>query len=126
MEKTFKQKVVGKAKKGSHLEHERILLEEDSFTYYQTSLDSVLDLLNPEAVKTYLEKAYEAPWLNRFRKELGKTIEAVWVDEPHFKPPLLPWSNKLPELFEQKWGYSIRENLASLFSKVGDFRKVRH
>ena len=126
LEKAFKQKVVRKAKKGPHLEHEKILLEEDSFTYYQTSLDSILDLLNPEAVKTYLEKAYEVPWFDRFRKEFGKTVETVWVDEPHFKPPLLPWSNKLPELFKQKWGYSITENLPSLFSKVGDFRKVRH
>ena len=37
-----------------------------------------------------------------FQDEFGKTIVSVWVDEPHFSPPDLPWTRN-SELFRQEW-----------------------
>jgi len=78
----------------------------------------VLDLLNPETVTTYLEKAYKP--LLRFKDEFGHTVEAIWVDEPLIKvaqgiTPALPWTKDFPTLFKERWGYSILEHIRSLF-----------
>ena len=89
----------------------------------------VLDLLNPETVTTYLEKAYKP--LLRFKDEFGHTVEAIWVDEPLIKvaqgiTPALPWTKDFPTLFKERWGYSILEHIRSLFSEEGEFIKIRH
>ena len=107
-------------------EDERTLTEDDRYVYVERKIGHVLDLLNPEAVDDYLEKAYAETWLTRFGQEFGRTIEAVWVDEPHFRPPLLPWSTELPGRFEAKWGYAITDHLPALFAERKDFEKVRH
>ena len=105
---------------------EKVLAEDDSYIYVERKLPHVLDLLNPDAVDDYLKKAYEETWLNRFGQEFGRTIEAVWVDEPHFRPPVLPWSGELPGRFSEKWGYAVTAHLPSLFAQTGDFKGVRH
>jgi hypothetical protein len=106
--------------------NERVLAEDEGYRYVEQTLPHVLDLLNPAAVDGYLEGAYEAPWLARFGLEFGRTIEAVWVDEPHFRPPLLPWSEALPARFQARWGYDLAGQLPSLFAPLGDYRAVRH
>jgi len=103
-----------------------VLAEADQYAYCVRSLGHVLDLLNPGAVTSYLDLAYIKPWYGRFGKQFGKTVEAIWVDEPHFRPPLLPWCERLPEAFRKQWGYDLADHLPSLFRPVGDFRKVRH
>jgi len=118
--------VARKAKDEEPEEGDTLLCEDDEYRYYQRVHGTVLDLLNPQAVYEYLDLAYKEPWGDRFGDEFGKTVEAIWVDEPHFRPPLLPWSPSLPERFEQQWGYSIIDNVPSLFGKTGDWRKVRH
>jgi hypothetical protein len=107
-------------------EDERVLAEDDFYVYVERKLLHVLDLLNPAAVGDYLKNAYEETWLTRFGQEFGGTVETVWVDEPHFRPPLLPWSKELPSRFEAKWGYAVTDHLPSLFAETGDFKKVRH
>lgn len=102
------------------------LAEKDGWTYAAKPLDYTLDLLNPIAVADYLVKAYEIPWWSRFQAEFGKTIETVWVDEPHLRPPDLPWGEQLPGIFQARWGYAITDHLPALFAEVGEWRKVRH
>ncbi|MBN2581599.1 MAG: hypothetical protein JXL80_00925 [Planctomycetes bacterium] len=103
-----------------------VLAEDDRYAYCARSLGYVLDLLNRDAVMDYLDLAYIKPWYGRFGKEFGKTIEAIWVDEPHFRPPLLPWGDRVAETFRRQWGYDVAEHLPSLFRPVGDHQKVRH
>ena len=113
--------------KGQPVGHdERLLAEDDQFAYVEKTETTVLDLLNADAVTDYLDLAYKQPWHSRFGDQFGKTVEAIWVDEPHFRPPLLPWSDRLPDAFKRQWGYDVTEHLPSLFCEVGDFRKVRH
>ncbi len=38
----------------------------------------------------------------------------------------LPWTTKLPVIFQKEWGYSIIENIPLLFEDIGDFQKVRY
>ncbi|MFC1717713.1 glycosyl hydrolase [Candidatus Poribacteria bacterium] len=107
-------------------EDENVLAEDDNYVYVERRLGHVLDLLDPVAADNYLKKAYEETWLDRFGQDFGGVIEAIWVDEPHFRPPLLPWSKALLTRFETKWGYDLADHLPSLFVKQGDFKMIRH
>ncbi len=84
-----------------------------------------LDLLNPAAVDYYLDLAYERTW-RRFKREFGKTIVSMWVDEPHFNPPHMPWGDGLQAAFERRWGYSLAGAIPSLFGRVGNWEQVRY
>lgn len=120
------QMLTRKEKGEKLLNDERVLAEDDEYVYVERKLGHVLNLLDPIAADNYLKKSYEETWLDRFGQHFGDTIEAVWVDEPHFRPPLLPWSKELPARFEAKWGYSLSDHLPSLFMKHGDFKMIRH
>jgi hypothetical protein len=84
-----------------------------------------LDLLNPAAVNYYLELAYERPW-RRFKREFGKTIVSMWVDEPHFNPPHMPWGDGLQAAFERQWGYPLAGAISSLFGRTRNWELARY
>ncbi len=89
-------------------------------------MPNILDMLNPAAVKHYLQTAYEDVWFARFGNEFGKTIKSVWVDEPHFKPGNLPWGEPLIERFKATWGYSVEDHIPPLFGHGAAADRVRH
>ncbi|NLF31226.1 MAG: hypothetical protein GX591_10120 [Planctomycetes bacterium] len=103
-----------------------VLARDEACAYCKVAQPTVLDLLNGPAVTDYLNSAYRDVWFERFGGHFGRTIEAVWVDEPHFRPKLLPWSDRIEDLFAEQWGYAITDHLPSLFRSVGDYFKVRH
>lgn len=105
---------------------DQVLQSDGQYRYCVRLSPHVLDLLNKQAVTDYLNKAYRDPWHSRFGDQFGKTIEAIWVDEPHFRPPLLPWSDGASKKFRDQWGYDLADRVASLFAQVGDWQKVRH
>lgn len=118
--------LVRKAKGEAPEEGEVLVRQEGDYAYYRRPFAHVLDLLSQEAVEAYLRMAYEEPWWERFGNEFGKTVETVWVDEPHFRPPLLPWNDELPKVFAAQWGYPLEEHVAALYAPVGDYQQVRH
>jgi len=139
MEEDFRNLILIRKQKDELIEEgENLLAIYDNYAYYEKkvippegwrNLLCVLDLLNPNTVSTYLERAYKP--LLRFKDEFGKTVEAIWVDEPLIKvargiTPVLPWTKDFTRLFEERWGYSIIKHLPSLFTDEGDFIKVKH
>lgn len=105
---------------------EVLLLQDREHSYYARRMEHVLDLLAPKACASYLDKAYTGSLCGPFGDAFGKTVETVWVDEPHFKPPLMPWTEDLPDVFRKKWGYSLTESLPLLFAPERDYHRVRH
>ena len=97
-----------------------------NYVYAVERRANVVDYLDPLSIREYLRIAYEQTWCKRFGRDFGKTIEALWVDEPHFEPSLPPWGAALPGRFRKTWGYDLEPHLASLFSEVGDWRQIRH
>ena len=76
-----------------------------------------VDLLNPDAVKRFLDLTYE-----KYKEKLGDTfdhVEAFFTDEPQLgnrdMKNYVVWTDKLPEKFRQTHGYDIEENLYSLY-----------
>jgi hypothetical protein len=87
---------------------------------------SYVDLLHPGVTEKFIEitmGAYE----REIGEAFGKRMPGWFTDEPHLKPGgQFHWTPDLPEQFEQRWGYSLLDNLASIGHPVGDWKRVRH
>ena len=102
-----------------------VLAATSDFTFAVRPFAHAVDLLSAEAVEAYIDLAYERAW-QPLRRYYGRPIRSVWVDEPSFRPPLIPWSPRLPERFSATWGYDLLSHLPSLFQRIGDYQAVRH
>lgn len=95
--------------------------------YSFTDVNSVtfLDMFSRESVAHYLLQSYEKMW-ERFSDYYGKTALSVWVDEPSYNLSYLPYTPKLAEVFEARWGYTLNDKLWMLFIDEGDFHTLRY
>ena len=84
-----------------------------------------LNMFSPEMCQKYVKMCYEENW-EEFREYFGNTIHTMWVDEPCVNAHSIPYPDGIEKTFFDRWGYSIEENLPSLFFKVGDYKKVRY
>ncbi len=92
-----------------------------------------IDLLNPDAVRAFLESTHEA-YAARFGDEFGHVIPGIFTDEPGVfyrshdatQQPAIPWTGAFPDLFESTYGYNLLPHLPALFFDVGDFHRVRY
>lgn len=85
-----------------------------------------LDTMNPEAVKAFIKSTHEA-YLKRYGSEFGKAVPGIFTDEPNHGNMLhipvwqgesseifLPWTDKLPSVFQKKYGYDLLDYLPEL------------
>lgn len=88
-----------------------------------------VDRLNLEATEEFLKVTHE-----RYKEKCGNSfekIEGVFTDEPHrgmvfsdFSDPgeerkwSIPWTDHLPEEFQQLWGYDLTDRLPELFLQL--------
>jgi hypothetical protein len=91
---------------------------------------SYVDTLKPEAIRKFIEITYEG-YYRHVGKYFGKTVPAIFIDEPNYflqreTPIAIPWTDKLPKKFYERYGYHIKEALVSLFEDVGEYYKVRY
>jgi len=85
-----------------------------------------VDLLKPGVTEKFLEVTMGA-YERELGEHFGKRLPGVFTDEPHLAPAGgLHWSDHLPELFQQRFGYDLVDSLPSLVRPVGDWKKVRH
>ncbi len=89
-----------------------------------------LDTLSEQAVQKFIEVTFEA-YKKNVGDEFGKTIPGIFTDEPnngHFflvdgerlAEPNLPWTDSLPEKFQQMFGYDITRKLPETFFDLTD------
>lgn len=87
-----------------------------------------VDLMNPEAVRHFLESTHER-YKAACGEHFGRTIPGIFTDEPCYlwpkQAPAVPWSDYLPDFFQKMKGYDISRHLASLFFETGNYKKVR-
>jgi hypothetical protein len=89
-----------------------------------------VDLLYPEVTDKFIEitmtRGYE-----RNIDDFGKTLPGIFTDEPNLEASMsegsmLRWTPDLFDEFEDRWGYSLQENLPTLIEETGSWKKVRH
>ena len=85
-----------------------------------------VDLMYPGVTEKFLAITMDA-YKREIGGEFGKRVPGVFTDEPHLRPAGgWPWTERLPQVFEERWGYPLIDHLPSLFRPVGDWRRVRH
>ncbi|MHC4741207.1 MAG: glycosyl hydrolase [Planctomycetota bacterium] len=98
-------------------------MEKSSFYNGQTYVDA----MNRDATDEYIRLTHEQ-YVKKCGGRLGKSILGVFTDEPHRgavmcgfaisnknKFWMTPWTQKLPQAFEQKFGYDLIDRLPELF-----------
>ncbi len=90
-----------------------------------------LDTLNPDAVAAYIASTH-APYAERYGKDFGGLIPAIFTDEPSmswlYDDVSVHWTPALPREFTERRGYDIFAQLPELFRPLANdaFSKVRH
>ena len=85
-----------------------------------------VDLLKPGVTETFIEITMET-YRRQIGDQFGKRVPGWFTDEPHLAPAGgLHWSDHLPELFRERWGYDLVDHLPALVRPVGDWKRVRH
>jgi hypothetical protein len=87
-----------------------------------------LDVLNPDAVKRFMEVTHEA-YLARCGDAFGKAIPGMFTDEPNYGVAFFhpdqagvqgstPWTGRLPRVFKERYGYDLLAKLPEVFFNV--------
>ncbi len=90
-----------------------------------------VDLLDPDVTREFIAQTHEK-YKAAVGKDFGKTIPAIFTDEPSLPRlssspwPALPWTPSLPRVFKDRRGYDIIPHVLSLFLPCGDFHKTRY
>ncbi len=90
------------------------------------------NVMNPEAVDRFIELTHERYFAKRLAEHFGKTVPAIFTDEPHFvakgnmnfaragedvMSPPLPYD--FCETFEAEYGYDLLDRLPEVFWERG-------
>lgn len=100
------------------------LSETGNTVIYCTVNPYYTDLLNEKAVGYFIEKTHEQ-YFRRLTSYFGKSISGFFTDEPQYSVYNPPWTNELPDIFYNVYGYSLLKNLPCLFFETGDYKAVR-
>jgi hypothetical protein len=84
-----------------------------------------IDALNRNSITRFIEVTHQK-YYERFSKDFGKTMQGFFTDEPQYANGGVVWSHVLPELFENKYGYSLKDNLILLYMDIGGYRSFRY
>jgi len=87
-----------------------------------------LDTLNPEAVREFLRVTYQA-YRQRCGRFFGRSIPGIFTDEPNYgsfmghldrseSTFVIPWTEKLPQVFRKRYGYDLLPHLPEIFFDV--------
>ncbi|MDI9600948.1 MAG: hypothetical protein QM328_02215, partial [Acidobacteriota bacterium] len=96
-----------------------------SSTFYQGN--TYLDTMNREATEHFLQLTHER-YKAKCGDRLGRSIKGIFTDEPHRgmvmcgsgipnqdSAWLVPWTPKLPDRFQEWFGYDLRDRLPEVF-----------
>ncbi len=99
--------------------------------YKEFGYTCYIDTMNPDAVSEFIRVTHD-----KYKQTVGEyfsdVIPGIFTDEPCYhlynltKVPSLPWSERLPEYFREKCGYSVLDNICGLFFPIGDYRNLRY
>ena len=71
-----------------------------------------IDVLNPRAFEAFLKETHEV-YARRFAHHFGRTVPGIMTDEAKFLH--MPWTARLPEVYEQRFGRALMADLPALF-----------
>ncbi len=85
-----------------------------------------VDLLYPGVTEKFLSTTLDS-YKREIGSQFGRRVPGSFTDEPQLRPAGgLPWTDDLPRLFEQRWGYRLTDHLPALREPMGDWKRIRH
>lgn len=105
--------------------NEKVLVTYNGFTITEWNSVIFLDMFNKDSMNFYIKQSYEEVW-REFSDDFGKTILSIWVDEPSYVDTHLPYPLGIEKTFEERWGYSLIDNLHKLFFDAPGYKTVRY
>ncbi len=92
-----------------------------------------IDLLNPEAVRAFIESTYE-PYYRKVGEDFGGAVPGIFTDEPAYNHRILdrmgqdfvPWTIGLEGYFQEKKGYDLLGKLPDLFFDTPTASQTRY
>jgi hypothetical protein len=87
--------------------------------------ESYADLMNAEAVESFLRLTYDA-YAREFGRDFGEFMPGIFTDEPHIRCGDIPWTDDFPAFFEKRNGYDIVSCLPELFFALPNSPKTRY
>ncbi|MBD3183859.1 hypothetical protein GF312_16360 [Candidatus Poribacteria bacterium] len=125
-----KEDEIAEAKDGEKvLAFKRVLASPSPWYNDQTYLDTI----SKAAVEKFVEVTHEA-YAENVSEYFGKIIPGIFTDEPNYGHKRMgteggntQWTDVLPEIFQERYGYNLLQHLPEIFFKIGysDFSKVR-
>jgi hypothetical protein len=86
----------------------RIFVSVQTVITHHKYWNHTVDVLNPEAIARFIQLTHER-YYARYGDRFGKTLISIFVDET--EPG---WSDRLPEAFEEAYGYALAPKLPAL------------
>ncbi|NVM00975.1 MAG: hypothetical protein HWN67_01450 [Candidatus Helarchaeota archaeon] len=83
-----------------------------------------IDVLNPAAVKFFIEQTHEK-YKHYFGEEFGKSIIGMFTDEPGHYASLM-WTDDFPNQFKKEKKYDLIPHLYKLVYEIEDYVKVKN
>jgi hypothetical protein len=83
-------------------------------TVAKDSLYTLIDYLDPEATRAFLQTTHEA-YKKVFGDEFGKTVLGFFGDEPDYTG-FIPWTPRLLEEFQKQKGYDLKPYIPLFFT----------
>ncbi|MBI4978858.1 MAG: hypothetical protein HZC28_15375 [Spirochaetes bacterium] len=105
--------------KGEGSDKGELIVNRGQHDYRLLNSRTILDMLNPDAVKFYILQSYENMW-KRFRDDFGTTVQSVWVDEPSYGHVSMPWTGRLPAAYRSLWGSDFPMDKIHLLFEDGE------
>ncbi len=107
-------------------EAELLVADGEKLTYATSFTDDIyLDILNPKAVRAFIDSTYEK-YYEKFPSDFKDgTLKGFFTDEPQYALCKTPWSTITLEEFEKTYGYSLKEHIPALLLGRDGHEKVR-
>ncbi len=100
--------------------HERLIVNKDGFCFYYDVNPYYVDTLDLEVTQTFIKEIYE-PYYEKY----GNRLEGFFTDEPQISRDGIPWSFKLPEEYQNRYGENLLDSLIELYRPVGNYKQTR-
>lgn len=85
---------------------------------------SVVDILNPDVVKKFIDETHEK-YYERFGKDFGKVMAGFFTDEPQYFRWETAYSPMVQSIYRGRYGEDILDELGALFLDCMEARRLR-
>jgi hypothetical protein len=95
------------------------------FCVYKHSDTSYVDTLNDVVTRKFIKETHE-DYKNRLGADFGGAMPGFFTDEPQYFRYATPWSDTLPELFKNEYGYDVYSALDAMFIDFEGAQEFRY